>query len=76
MSARYDLSGRVAIVTGGAGGLGRGIAGALCDAGATVELWDADAAALSDAVPEDWRPSGRSDPQECRPGPSRHEQFY
>lgn len=52
MSARYDLSGRAAIVTGGAGGLGRGIARALLEAGASVELWDANAAALTDAAAE------------------------
>ena len=50
MSVRYDLSGRCAIVTGGAGGLGRGIARALLAAGASVELWDQDANALTEAV--------------------------
>lgn len=50
MSARYDLSSRIAIVTGGAGGLGRGIASAFIDAGARVELWDANAPALADAA--------------------------
>jgi 3-oxoacyl-[acyl-carrier protein] reductase len=49
MSATYDLTGRVAIVTGGAGGLGRGIAHALVEAGVRVELWDANAAALAEA---------------------------
>ena len=45
-SARYDFSGRVAIVTGGAGGLGKAIAERLHSAGAAVALWDlrADAA--------------------------------
>lgn len=52
MSARYDLAGRKAIVTGGAGGLGRGIAQALLAAGATVELWDREQAALDAAVAE------------------------
>jgi NAD(P)-dependent dehydrogenase (short-subunit alcohol dehydrogenase family) len=52
MDARYDLSGRKAIVTGGAGGLGRGIAAALRDAGATVELWDAHAGRLAEAAAE------------------------
>ncbi|POR47002.1 SDR family NAD(P)-dependent oxidoreductase [Bosea psychrotolerans] len=52
MRARYDLADRIAIVTGGAGGLGRGIAHALIEAGAIVELWDADCAALADAVAE------------------------
>lgn len=50
MDVRYNLRGRKAIVTGGAGGLGRGIAQALIDAGATVELWDSSAAALSEAA--------------------------
>ncbi|CAN5364497.1 SDR family NAD(P)-dependent oxidoreductase [soil metagenome] len=52
MSATYDLSGRIALVTGGAGGLGRGIARALLKAGARVELWDANAAALAEAASE------------------------
>ncbi|WP_100963313.1 SDR family oxidoreductase [Bosea sp. FBZP-16] len=52
MSARYDLSGRHAVVTGGAGGLGRGIARALIEAGASVTLWDQDADSLSQAVSE------------------------
>lgn len=52
MSMRHDLKGRVAIVTGGAGGLGLGIARAFLDAGATVELWDANPAALNDAAAE------------------------
>jgi NAD(P)-dependent dehydrogenase (short-subunit alcohol dehydrogenase family) len=52
MDARYDLAGRVAIVTGGAGGLGRGIARALREAGATVELWDADPVGLAEASGE------------------------
>lgn len=35
-----DLSGRIAIVTGGAQGLGEGMAGALAGAGATVVIAD------------------------------------
>lgn len=38
--AHYDFSGRVAVVTGGAGGLGQAIARRLLDAGASVALWD------------------------------------
>lgn len=50
MGARYNLRGRRAIVTGGAGGLGRGIAQAFVDAGATVELWDANVTTLAEAA--------------------------
>lgn len=52
MTVRHDLAGRHAIVTGGAGGLGRGIAQALIAAGASVELWDQDAGGLTQAVAE------------------------
>ena len=36
----YDLSGKVAVVTGGAAGIGRGIVGALLDEGARVVIAD------------------------------------
>jgi NAD(P)-dependent dehydrogenase (short-subunit alcohol dehydrogenase family) len=40
MSAQYDLSGRVAVVTGAAGGFGAAILERLRAAGATPVLWD------------------------------------
>lgn len=52
----FDLDGRVALVTGGAGGIGAGVASALAEAGAIVVIADRDeagahraAAALSEA---------------------------
>src|SRR5262245_58758362 len=48
---RYDLTGRTAIVTGGAGGIGLGVARHLLAAGSTVELWDRDAAGLARVAP-------------------------
>jgi NAD(P)-dependent dehydrogenase (short-subunit alcohol dehydrogenase family) len=45
-----DLKGRTAIVTGGARGIGYAAARRLLTSGASVALWDVDAAALQDAV--------------------------
>ena len=39
---RYDFQDRVAVVTGGAQGIGEEIAGRLAEGGAHVEIWDAD----------------------------------
>lgn len=48
--ATFDFSGRVAVVTGGAGGFGRAIGAQLRSSGASVVLWDANAAAVLDAA--------------------------
>jgi 2-dehydro-3-deoxy-L-rhamnonate dehydrogenase (NAD+) len=42
--ARFDLSGQVAVVTGGAQGIGLAVARRLAEAGARCLLWDADGA--------------------------------
>ena len=47
---RVDLSGQVGVVTGGAGGLGLGIARRLAENGAKPVLWDADASGLEKAL--------------------------
>ncbi|WP_194725192.1 SDR family NAD(P)-dependent oxidoreductase [Noviherbaspirillum malthae] len=46
----YDFSGRHAVITGGAAGIGLAIAHRLAEGGATVSLWDRDAAALEEAA--------------------------
>ena len=46
---RIDLEGRVAVVTGGAQGIGLAIAQRCLQSGATVLLWDADAGRLAEA---------------------------
>ena len=46
---QIDLKDRVAVVTGGAQGIGYAIAQRLLASGATVALWDADAAKLGEA---------------------------
>ena len=46
----YDLKGRIAVVTGGAGDIGRAIAERQLAAGASVMLWDINAAALETAA--------------------------
>ena len=47
---RLDLSGRVAIVTGGARGIGLAIARRAVESGATIAIWDMDAKAGAEAA--------------------------
>ena len=58
MSELEDLSGRVAVVTGGANGIGRGIVEALLEEGTTVVIADVEAPVLERTVGE---LSGRGD---------------
>jgi 3-oxoacyl-[acyl-carrier protein] reductase len=46
---QIDLKGRVAVVTGGAQGIGYAVAGRMLDSGAAVALWDVDAPRLARA---------------------------
>jgi 3-oxoacyl-[acyl-carrier protein] reductase len=47
---RIDLAGRVAVITGGAQGIGLAVAERMLDSGAKVVLWDIDAARLDEAT--------------------------
>ena len=49
---QIDLSGRTAIVTGGAQGIGLAVAKRLLVSGASVCLWDRDAALMASAAEE------------------------
>ena len=44
MANQYDLAGRVAVVTGGAQGIGRAVSSRLIASGAKVAIWDRDVA--------------------------------
>ena len=45
MANTIDLNGRIAVVTGGAQGIGRAIVERLLESGAAVAIWDRDARA-------------------------------
>ena len=47
---QIDLNGRVAVVTGGARGIGLAISQRLAASGARLSLWDKDKAALDEAA--------------------------
>ena len=49
---QIDLKNRIAIITGGARGIGRAIAERLLASGAKISLWDVDSAALAQASSE------------------------
>lgn len=44
---RYDFSGRTAVVTGGAQGIGQAVAKRMIESGARVAIWDRDPAAMA-----------------------------
>ena len=58
MPTIYDFNGRIAVVTGGAQGIGRAIATRLVHGGATVWLWDRDIA-LAKATAAELKSAGR-----------------
>ncbi|WP_022724241.1 SDR family NAD(P)-dependent oxidoreductase [Rhodopseudomonas sp. B29] len=60
----FDLSGRVAIVTGGNGGIGLGMAQALASAGCNVSIWGRNAV-KNHAALETLKGPGKSDARIC-----------
>src|SRR3954452_2267952 len=65
MTAPFDLTGRVAIVTGGNGGIGLGIAQALAAAGCNVSIWGRNAEKNRAAAASMAGMSGKVDSQVC-----------
>lgn len=61
----FDLTGRVAVVTGGNGGIGLGIAQALAAAGCNVSIWGRNAAKNADAAATMAGCAGAVDTQIC-----------
>src|ERR1700760_3474003 len=61
----FDLSGRVAVITGGNGGIGLGIAQALAAAGCNVSIWGRNADKNKRAAATMAGCAGRIDPRVC-----------
>ncbi len=58
MPIKYDFTGRVAVVTGGAQGIGRAVVERLVDGGAAVAIWDRDQP-LADAAASELAARGK-----------------
>jgi NAD(P)-dependent dehydrogenase (short-subunit alcohol dehydrogenase family) len=65
MAAGFDLGGKVALVTGGNGGIGLGMAEGLAAAGAAVVIWGSNEAKLAAAEAQLARQGGRVLAQRC-----------
>src|SRR6266576_6537396 len=61
----FDLSGRVAIITGGNGGIGLGIAQALASAGCNVSIWGRNAEKNKNAAATMAGAAGKVDTRVC-----------
>src|SRR2546425_11938890 len=61
----FDLSGRVAVITGGNGGIGLGIAQALAAAGCNVSIWGRNAEKNSNAAATMAGCAGKVDTRIC-----------
>ncbi len=58
MPIKFDFSNRIAVITGGAQGIGRAVAERLLDGGAAVALWDQDKA-LAEATADELSARGK-----------------
>lgn len=65
MTGLFDLTGHVALVTGGNAGLGLGMARGLARAGASLAIWGRNAARNRDAAEEFRAPGGKEEGFAC-----------